>query len=130
MKKIMLFFAVACIMAACNNDNEVLNETQYVTEFKADFGDANSRMTAEGTNTGLKFAWEDGELLYVFQANDATVHYLTYEFDETTGTFKALYDRNAMEVGKEYFAVNKIRNNAEPFTIEDGKITRDEVIRR
>ena len=67
MKKIMLFFAVACILAACNNDNEVLNETQYITEFKAVFGGADTRMTATADN-GLKFAWEDGDKLYVFQA--------------------------------------------------------------
>ena len=43
MKKIMLFLAVAGILAACNNDNEVVNEPQYITEFKAVFGGADSR---------------------------------------------------------------------------------------
>ena len=119
MKKIMLFFAVACILAACNNDNEVLNETQYITEFKADF--AATRMTATPDN-GLKFAWEEGDVLYVFQADDATVNYKYYEYDAATQTFKATTSADALEAGKQYFAANHIRNNAEPFTIVDAKI--------
>ncbi len=120
MKKIMLFFAVACILAACNNDNEVLNETQYITEFKADFG-ADTRMTATPDN-GLKFAWEEGDVLYVFQADDATVNYKRYEYDAATQTFKATTAADALEAGKQYFAANDITNNAEPFTIVDDKI--------
>ena len=120
MKKIMLFFAVATILAACNNDNEVLNEPQYITEFKADFG-ADTRMTATADN-GLKFAWENGDELYVFQADDATVSHKYYKYDASTKTFKANTEANAMEAGKQYFAVNYIKDYSEPFTIDAGKI--------
>ena len=82
MKKIMLFFVVACIMAACNNDNEVLNETQYITEFKAVFGGADTRMAAEASAAGLKFAWKDGDALYVFQADDPSVLYKNFSSSE------------------------------------------------
>ena len=109
MKKIMLFFAVATILAACNNDNEVLNETQYITEFKAVFGGADTRMTATPDN-GLKFAWQEGDVLYVFQADDASVNYKRYEYDATAGTFKADTEADKLVAGTEYFAVNHIKS--------------------
>ena len=120
MKKIMLFFAVATILAACNNDNEVLNEPQYITEFKADFG-ADTRMTATANN-GLKFAWENGDELYVFQADDADVYYKLYEYDVNTKTFKANTEEDKLVAGTEYFAVNHINNYAAPFTIVGDEI--------
>ena len=120
MKKIMLFFAVATILAACNNDNEVLNETQYITEFKADFG-ADTRMTATADN-GLKFAWQEGDELYVFQADGSTMSHKYYKYDESTKTFKANTEANAMEADKQYFAVYGYRTIANPFTIVDGQI--------
>ena len=115
MKKIMLFFAVATILAACNNDNEVLNETQYITEFKAVFGGADTRMTATAGN-GLKFAWEDGDALYVFQADAPSVYYKKYVYSSDTKTFTlATGGYVAMEVGKKYFAVNKNETPTSPF---------------
>ena len=123
MKKIMLFFAVATILAACNNDNEVLNEPQYITEFKAVFGGADTRMTATADN-GLKFAWENGDALYVFQADDPSVYYKKYVYDAATQTFTlATGGYNAMEEGKQYFAVNKFETATPPyFTIVDDEI--------
>lgn len=120
MKKIMLFFAVATILAACNNDNEVLNETQYITEFKADFG-ADTRMTATADN-GLKFAWEPGEVLYVFPANAPSVSYKLYEYDANTKTFKANTEADALVAGTEYFAVDHIKDYVAPFTIVGDEI--------
>ncbi|MBO5381679.1 MAG: hypothetical protein J6A40_06275 [Bacteroides sp.] len=121
MKKIMLFFAVATILAACNNDNEVLNETQYITEFKAVFGGADTRMTAGASAAGLKFAWEDGDKLYVFQADDPSVFYKGYEYDASTKTFKLSSGYVAMVAGTKYFAV--IKHETSPyFTIEGEEI--------
>ena len=114
MKKIMLFFAVATILAACNNDNEVVNETQYITEFKADFG-ADTRMTATADN-GLKFAWENGDALYVFQADDPSVYYKKYVYNSGTKTFTlATGGYVAMEAGKKYFAANDFETATSPF---------------
>ena len=110
MKKIMLFFAVATILAACNNDNEVLNETQYITEFKADFG-ADTRMTATPDN-GLKFAWEPDEVLYVYQADAPSVLYKEYKYDASTKTFKADTEEDKLAAGTKYFAVNQISDFA------------------
>ena len=122
MKKIMLFFVVACIMTACNNDNEVLNEPQYITEFKADFS-ADTRMTVNPSAAGLKFTWENGDNLYVFQADDPSVYFKEYEYDAATQTFKlATGGYTAMEAGKKYFATNNLLSSRNAFTIEGGEI--------
>ena len=121
MKKIMLFFVVACIMAACNNDNEVLNEPQYITEFKADFS-ADTRMTVNPSAAGLKFTWENGDNLYVFQADDPTVYQKKYEYDAATQTFKlSTGGYAAMEAGKKYFATSDVFFSG-TFTIEGDEI--------
>ena len=104
MKKIMLFLAVACIMAACNNDNEVVNEPQYITEFKAVFGGADSRIAAEASDAGLKFTWDDEDALYVVTPDLAEVYEYTY--NEATGNFELqVYDdEQGMTAGTQYIA--------------------------
>ncbi len=122
MKKIMLFFVVACIMTACNNDNEVLNEPQYITEFKADFS-ADTRMTVNPSAAGLKFTWENGDYLYVFQADDPNVYQKRYEYDAATQTFKlSTGGFTAMEAGKKYFATSGVFYSGNAFTIEGDEI--------
>lgn len=121
MKKIMLFFVVACIMAACNNDNEMLNEPQYITEFKADFS-ADTRMTVNPSVAGLKFTWENGDYLYVYQSDNPSVYYKKYEYDAATQTFKLATGYTAMEAGKKYFATNDVFYAVNPFTIEGDEI--------
>ena len=81
----MLFFAVACILVACNNEIELSNETQYVTEFKTDFGGTDTRLVVTPDN-GLKFDWEDGEYLYVVPIDDPTVT-KNYKYNSATETF-------------------------------------------
>ena len=121
MKKIMLFFVVACIMAACNNDNEVLHEPQYITEFKADFS-ADTRMTVNPSVAGLKFTWENGDYLYVYQSDNPSVYYKKYEYDAATQTFKlSTGGYAAMEAGKKYFATSDVFA-VKPFTIEGDEI--------
>ncbi len=109
MKKIMLFFAVATILAACNNDNEVLNEPQYITELKADFGGADTRMTATADN-GLKFAWQEGDALYVYNPEDEDDYYV-FRYDSSDDKFyfeSSSMDYGGLTVNKSYFATNLI----------------------
>lgn len=118
MKKIILFFVVACIMTACNKDNEVLNKPQYITEFKADFS-ADTRITVNPSAAGLKFTWENGDHLYVYQADDPTVYQKKYVYDAATQTFNLeTGGYTAMEAGKKYFATNHVNT----FTIEGDEI--------
>lgn len=104
----MLFFAVACILAACNNDNEVLNETQYITEFKADFG-ADTRIDATASVAGLKFAWEDRDILYVYNPEDVNDFY-EYVYDLSDDKFYLDYSNKSNEgltVNESYFAISQ-----------------------
>ena len=120
MKKILLFFAVATILAACNNDNEVLNETQYITEFKAVFGGADTRMTATADN-GLKFAWDDGDKLYVFNPDDEYDYY-EYVYDLSNDKFDLYYSNysnEGLEVNKSYFATTQMLD-IDSYTSVDG----------
>lgn len=109
MKKIMLFFAVATILAACNNDNEVLNEPQYITEFKAVFGGADTRVAAEASAAGLKFSWENEDVLYVYNPEDEN-DYFEYKYNSSTGKFElesANENDEGMTVNTSYFATTK-----------------------
>ena len=107
MKKIMLFLAVAGIMAACNNDNEVLNEPQYITEFKAVFGGADSRIAAEASAAGLKFTWDDEDALYVATPDLEEVY--EYAYNEATGNFELVDDdEQGMTAGTQYFALRDL----------------------
>ena len=105
MKKIMLFLAVAGIMAACNNDNEVLNEPQYITEFKAVFGGADSRIAAEASAAGLKFTWDDEDALYVATPDLEEVY--EYAYNEATGNFE-LENGEGMTAGTQYIALRDL----------------------
>ena len=101
MKKIMLFLAVAGILVACNNDNEVVNEPQYITEFKAVFGGADSRIAAEASDDGLKFTWDDEDALIVVTPDLEEVY--RYAYNETTGKFVLEYGEG-MTAGTQYIA--------------------------
>lgn len=105
MKKIMLFLAVAGIMAACNNDNEVLNEPQYITEFKAVFSGADSRIAAEASDAGLKFTWDDEDALYVATPDLAEAH--EYAYNAATGKFE-LENGEGMTAGTQYIALRDL----------------------
>ena len=105
MKKIMLFLAVAGIMAACNNDNEVLNEPQYITEFKAVFSGADSRIAAEASAAGLKFTWDDEDALYVVTPDLEEVY--EYAYNATTGNFE-LKNGEGMTAGTQYIALRDL----------------------
>jgi len=115
MKKIMLFLAVAGIMAACNNDNEVLNEPQYITEFKAVFGGADSRIAAEASDAGLKFSWEDGDKLYVYDAENEK-EYTDYKYNSATGKFEKVYDSDPGMTASEYYFATTSNPSVNSFT--------------
>ena len=83
MKKIMFLFAAAVVLAAvgCSKDDAALNDVQYVSELKINF-DGDTRVSASHSAAGLKFAWEDGDVVYV------------YEDGNTSATAKMLSSRN------------------------------------
>lgn len=123
MKKMMFMFAAALLMVACSNEDVVTNEeVQYITEFKADFTGADSRIAVtHNPASGLKFSWENGDKLYIYAYEDNKA-YATYEY-ESTGNFKHI-SGTAMVAGKNYFATNQVPIDSPLFftTDSEGKI--------
>lgn len=107
MKKMMFMFAAALLMVACSNEDVVTNEeVQYITEFKADFTGADSRIAVtHNPASGLKFSWEVGDKLYIYDP-EVNNTYAVYEY-ESTGNFKHI-SGTAMAAGKKYFATNQL----------------------
>ena len=116
-------FAAALMMVACNNEEIVTNDdVQYVSELKLNLGRGNSRIAAtHDPASGLKFAWEDGDVIEVWEDLNTTATRKIFEFDATEGCFKPQNDsdENKLEVGKKYFAVTA--SDAYWISVKDGK---------
>lgn len=124
MKKIMFFVAAAFALVAvgCSKD-EVANEgVEYVSELKLNFGGGDSRVAVtHNPASGLKFAWEDGEQIEVYENGNANSLTYYYVYDAATESFKPETDSYKMVAGKEYFAVNHKRQTSTFLSVEDGK---------
>ena len=116
-------FAAALMMVACNNEEIVTNDdVQYVSELKLNLGKGNGRIAAtHDPASGLKFAWEDGDVIEVWEDLNTTATRKIFEFDATAGCFKPQNDsdENKLEVGKKYFAVTA--SVAYWISVKDGK---------
>ncbi len=104
MKKILFMFAAALMMIACNNEEIVTNDdVQYVSELKLNFGKGDSRVTATHSDAGLKFAWENGDQIEIYEEGKNVTHRYTYNGE----SFVADHESYRMQVGKKYFAVRE-----------------------
>ena len=105
----MFMFAAALMMAACSNEEIATNDdVQYVSELKLNLGKGNGRIAAtHDPASGLKFAWEDGDDVYVYEDGNTDALAKMLEYDAASGTFKIQNGNttNRLEVGKKYFAV-------------------------
>ena len=124
MKKLMFLFAAALMMVACSNEEIATNDdVQYVSELKLNFGKGDSRVSYEHDATsGLKFAWEEGEEIKVYENANTNAITLYYVYDESTKSFKPKDESYKMEAGKEYFAVKGQRSTNIPLSLVDGDI--------
>lgn len=108
MKKIFYFFAATVVLAAvgCSKDDAASNDAKYVSEIKIGF-EGDTRVSASHSAAGLKFAWEDGDTVDVYEDGNTEATAKILEYDATSATFKPQkgYDTNMLEVGKKYFAV-------------------------
>lgn len=119
MKKTMFVFAAALMMVACSNEEVATNDdVQYVTEFKADFTGADSRIAVtHNPASGLKFSWEVGDKLYIYDP-EVNNTYAVYEYD-SDGKFKFNNIGTAMIEGKDYFATNRAGLSLPYFTKDE-----------
>ena len=64
MKKIMFFVAATFALAAigCSKDDVAANDVQYVSEITLNL-EGDSRVSTEHSTDGLKFAWENGDVI-------------------------------------------------------------------
>lgn len=108
MKKIFYFFAATVVLAAvgCSKDDAASNDAKYVSEIKIGF-EGDTRVSASHSAAGLKFAWEDGDDVYVYEDGNTEATAKILEYDATSATFKPQNGSktNKLEVGKKYFAV-------------------------
>ena len=108
MKKIFYFFAATVVLAAvgCSKDDAAQEEVKYVSEIKIGF-EGDTRVSASHSAAGLKFAWEDGDAVYVYEDGNTEATAKILEYDAASATFKPQSgnDTNMLEVGKKYFAV-------------------------
>jgi hypothetical protein len=122
MKKLMFLFAAALMMVACSNEEIATNDdVQYVSELKLNFGKGDSRVAATHSAAGLKFAWEEGDAIEVWEDLNDSGSRKIFEYDATEGCFKPQNDsdENKLEVGKKYFAVTA--STGYWISVEDGK---------
>ena len=118
----MFLFAAALMMVACSNEEIATNDdVQYVSELKLNFGKGDSRVAATHSAAGLKFAWEEGDVIEVWEDLNDSGSRKIFEYDATEGCFKPQNDsdENKLEVGKKYFAVTA--SNGYWISVEGGK---------
>jgi len=105
MKKTMFMFAAALMMVACSNEDVAVNDdVKYVTELKLNFGSGDSRIAAtHDPASGLKFAWEDGDIVRVRPVSNINAkHEFTY--NKSTDSFVADNVNGGLTIGQEYIA--------------------------
>lgn len=107
MKKIIYLFAATLVLAAvgCSKDDAASTDVQYVSELKIGIeGDTRLDYTSDATK-GLKFSFEDGEMIRVYKKGDYNTDYLDFEYDASAQAFKGLNLDDVMVVGEQYTAL-------------------------
>ena len=101
----MFLFAAAVVLAVvgCSKDDAALNDVQYVSELKINF-EGGTRLSASHSAAGLKFAWEDGDVVYVYEDGNTDATRKKFVYDTESASFKPDSDSDRLEVGKNYFA--------------------------
>ena len=108
MKKIFYLFAATLVLAAvgCSKDDAAQEEVKYVSEIKIGF-EGDTRVSASHSDAGLKFAWENGDVVYLYEDGNTSATAKILEYDAASATFKPQSgnDTNMLEVGTKYFAI-------------------------
>lgn len=123
MKKIFYLFAATVVLAAvgCSKDDAAQEEVKYVSEIKIGF-EGDTRVTAEQIASGLKFSFEDGEEIKVYDIDNTSVH-IYYVYDAATQTLKAKSESYKLQEGKKYFAITDVRSAIAVKVDSEGNVT-------
>ena len=106
MKKIFYLFAATVVLAAvgCRKDDAAQEEVKYVSEIKIGF-EGDTRVTAAHSAAGLKFAWEDGDVIYVSSTASEIMANAEFKYDASSGTFRPGENSSSLIAGEKYIAV-------------------------
>ena len=106
MKKTMLLFAAALVLAAvgCSKDETTNEDVKYVSEIQINF-EGEGRISPTPIATGLKFKWDEGDMIKVYPKDATGTDYMQFRYDGTVfkGNTPAT---DKLEVGQEYIAVS------------------------
>ena len=113
MKKTMFMFAAALLMVACSNEDVAVNDdVQYVSELKLNFG--GSRVTETATTSGLSFAWDNGDIVKVYETTATGTNYMQFKYDAASDKFVGNTPAtDKMAVGTEYVVVYKLEKTGD-----------------
>lgn len=113
MKKTMFMFAAALLMVACSNEDVAVNDdVQYVSELKLNFG--GSRVTETATTSGLSFAWDNGDIVKVYEKTATGTSYMQFKYDAASDKFVGNTPAtDKMAVGTEYVVVYKLEKTGD-----------------
>ena len=123
MKKIFYLFAATVVLAAvgCSKDDAAQEEVKYVSEIKIGF-EGDTRVTAEQIASGLKFSFEDGEEIEVYDIDNTGVT-IYYVYDASSKTLKAKNESYKLQEGKKYFAITDVRSAIAVKVDSEGNVT-------
>lgn len=118
----MFFLAATLVFMAtgCNKENTVTDDVQYVSELKVNF-EGDTKVSAAHSPAGLKFDWEDGDLIRILEDGNAGSPRYEYVYDESSESFKPKDEGQKMVVGTKYFALKAVNPVYNFITVEDGK---------
>lgn len=122
MKKISFLLIAALVLVAtgCNKENIITDEIQYVTELKVNF-EGDTKVSAAHSAAGLKFNWENGDVIRILEDGNAGSPIYNYVYDESSESFKPYYEGQKMVVGTKYFALKAQNSDYDFITVEEGK---------
>ena len=93
------------ITEGCTKQNVTDQTKQYVSGIRINF-ETETRVSTTHSAAGLKFAWEDGDNIEVWEDLNTSASRKLFTYDATTQTFKPSSNSDKLEIGKKYFAVN------------------------
>lgn len=122
MKKVMFFLAATLVFMAtgCNKENTVTDDVQYVSELKVNF-EGDTKVSAAHSVAGLKFDWEDGDVIKILEDGNAGSPRYNYVYDASSDSFKPEDEGQKMVVGTKYFALKAVNPVYDFITVEEGK---------
>ena len=102
----MFLLAAALVLAAvgCSKDDATATDVKYVSEIKIGF-EGDTRVSASHSAAGLKFAWEDGDVIYVSSTASEIMANAEFKYDASSGTFRPGENSSSLIAGEKYIAV-------------------------